>query len=320
MAPYLQKLLDWVRDSRAMFVRWGGGLVNIFRVVKQFIIGVIDLAKQFGSGFMRVWEGTLGKTKKTWSDFFDILVFKIMGTIIFFQAFMEPVFYAIGQAIGFMAVGVNAFFKGLSDGMEGIMTPLTELRNMFTELANDIFGDEEVAKEFAKIMEQLGFIVGTVTVVAIELLVATVRTLVVTLQEAYYLTKALLQLATDDFSGAMESFNKMGEVGERYWEKQKQMGKRTWGKITTAGVRLGVMDEEKQVEDISPATRTYAVDKSNTVKQDVKVTIGQITVQSQTDNPVEHGTKTGYAIEQELRRTLMNNLHSQGIYPIGVGQ
>ena len=33
LLPYLQKLLDWVRDNRKMFIAWGGVLVNVFNGV-----------------------------------------------------------------------------------------------------------------------------------------------------------------------------------------------------------------------------------------------------------------------------------------------
>ena len=36
LAPYLQKLLDWVRDNRVMFIKWGEVLANAFKVAVGF--------------------------------------------------------------------------------------------------------------------------------------------------------------------------------------------------------------------------------------------------------------------------------------------
>jgi len=40
IAPMLQKMLDWVRDHRALFVKWGGTVVSIFKIVTTFAKGV----------------------------------------------------------------------------------------------------------------------------------------------------------------------------------------------------------------------------------------------------------------------------------------
>jgi len=47
LMPYLQKFLNWVRDHRAMFVRWGAVLVNVFQVVVQGVKSAINILKPF---------------------------------------------------------------------------------------------------------------------------------------------------------------------------------------------------------------------------------------------------------------------------------
>ena len=51
--PVLQKFLDWVRDNRAMFVKWGQILVTIFHVVSAAIGRVIEI----GKGLLRTFGG-----------------------------------------------------------------------------------------------------------------------------------------------------------------------------------------------------------------------------------------------------------------------
>ena len=49
--PLLQKFLDWVRDNRAMFVKWGQTLVTIFTVVSKAVGNVIELGKKLIASF-----------------------------------------------------------------------------------------------------------------------------------------------------------------------------------------------------------------------------------------------------------------------------
>ena len=49
LMPMLQRMLDWVRDHRTLFVKWGTVLANIFKVI-------INLGKQLVSIFTTITD------------------------------------------------------------------------------------------------------------------------------------------------------------------------------------------------------------------------------------------------------------------------
>lgn len=70
MAPYLQKLLDWVRDNRASFVKWGQVVANAFNVVLMVAKQVWGVLQTVASSLKPIIHGSLG-------DFVNLLLTKV---------------------------------------------------------------------------------------------------------------------------------------------------------------------------------------------------------------------------------------------------
>ena len=81
--PLLQKMLDWVRDNRAQFVKWGATVANIFRtvvVVAKTLWEVFkSLVDMVGSAFQKAFNTNF----KSFDEFLNVLSFKISAVIIF---------------------------------------------------------------------------------------------------------------------------------------------------------------------------------------------------------------------------------------------
>ena len=81
--PLLQKMLDWVRDNRAQFVKWGTTVANIFRtvvVVAKTLWEVFkSLVDMVGSAFQKAFNTNF----KSFDEFLNVLSFKISAVIIF---------------------------------------------------------------------------------------------------------------------------------------------------------------------------------------------------------------------------------------------
>lgn len=118
LMPLLQQLLDWVRDNRALFVRWGAVVARVIRGVVKAVRFLIDLLQTIGKKLLQ-WMGM-----DSLAEFINILSFKI-ATI------------AIGIKI--LAQSVGTFIKGIWDRAGGEATRLiTNLWDTLVMVGEDI--------------------------------------------------------------------------------------------------------------------------------------------------------------------------------------
>jgi phage-related protein len=99
LMPYLQKVLDWVRENRFRFLQWGTVLVNIFRAIIQVGKAVIDALKPIFDAFSNVTKKMFGNSVKTISDLLNIVLFRLTVVALFMVEILKPVFRAIGKLI-----------------------------------------------------------------------------------------------------------------------------------------------------------------------------------------------------------------------------
>lgn len=143
--PLLQKMLDWVRDSRGKFVKWGQHLANVFRAVVQGVKNIIEFVKRMSiivSGFA---EKIFGDRIKSIEDIFNLVVFKIAVVVQFVSLLIEQ--------LGGLFSG---FFSGLGDiaiPLKGIGQSLGDFLSIFTQ-ANDE-GDS-----FKSVLSSIGTLLG----------------------------------------------------------------------------------------------------------------------------------------------------------------
>jgi hypothetical protein len=81
--PMLQAMLDWTRDNRAQFVKWGTVLANVFgavTVTAKVLWGVFkELTAAVGDSFQRAFHTSF----KTFDEFLNVLSFKVSAVIIY---------------------------------------------------------------------------------------------------------------------------------------------------------------------------------------------------------------------------------------------
>lgn len=126
--PLLQKMLDWVRDSRGMFIRWGQSIANVFKAVVSGVKTIISFIRRMSEQVAGFINNIFGTQIKNISDVFDLLTFKLATVIQFVSLILED--------IGGVFTG---FFGGLGDvgpSLKGIIESLLEFLKIFTQ-AND---------------------------------------------------------------------------------------------------------------------------------------------------------------------------------------
>lgn len=88
--PLLQRFLNWVRDNRAMFVKWGQTLANIFGVVVNSIGEMIAIGKKMFETFLGFVNKIFGSNIKDLQDLLNILAFKFAVVFEFLKAITKP--------------------------------------------------------------------------------------------------------------------------------------------------------------------------------------------------------------------------------------
>ena len=116
--PYLQKMLDWVRDHRALFAKWGQAVADVLKTV-------IDVGKTLWNTLKDVTEiltnslqRGLGTSFKSLDEFISVLQVKI--------AFVTLL---IGDVI-------KEMFNKISPTFEYVIEKGSEILNFFTSLAS----------------------------------------------------------------------------------------------------------------------------------------------------------------------------------------
>ena len=81
--PLLQKMVDWVRDNRAQFVKWGTTVANIFRTVTIVARTLWDVFKSLVDTVGNAFQRAFNTNFKTFDEFLNVLSFKISAVTIY---------------------------------------------------------------------------------------------------------------------------------------------------------------------------------------------------------------------------------------------
>ena len=135
--PYLQKMLDWVRDHRALFAKWGQAVADVLKTV-------IDVGKTLWNTLKDVVEiltnslqKGLGTSFKSLDEFISVLQVKI--------AFVTLL---IGDV-------VKAMFEKIAPTFEYIIGKGSEVLSFFTDLFSAWTTGNDTGKNFMNIMNTL---------------------------------------------------------------------------------------------------------------------------------------------------------------------
>lgn len=115
LIPVLQRLLDWTRNNRAMFVKWGGVIVNIFKSLKVLFKVVFNTLKALTKGLMDSITGLTKFASKDITQTINLLIFKLTALFLVLEAKLTPVFEFLGKELDGITNLFVDFFKSLKD-------------------------------------------------------------------------------------------------------------------------------------------------------------------------------------------------------------
>ena len=162
LMPLLQKMLNWVRDHRTMFVKWGQIVVTIFKTIVGWVQRAIKFFRKLSEGLIQFVNRTFGMQIKKISELFNVLTFKIVAVFQYIGALIAPIFKKIMETaaeIGkFLIEPMKAFFEGID--LTGIIDSFglfwDSLKNVFTTLRNI----DERTGAITATFKTLGIIIG----------------------------------------------------------------------------------------------------------------------------------------------------------------
>lgn len=165
--PWLQKLLDWVRNNRGMFVKWGATLANIFNSVVSAVQKIIEVGKEMLSTFIGFINRVFGTNIKNLTDIFNILTFKLAVVLTYVQSIISPLMKMMEPLIDLIGIGLagawqtaTSFLGGFFKGLEGISTPINNIMKTMQGILNSLFSINEEGHSLQTIFGTIGEILG----------------------------------------------------------------------------------------------------------------------------------------------------------------
>ncbi len=162
LLPYLQKILDWTRDNRAMFVRWGNVLANIFRIIVDLVKTFYDMVKRLWDRLTAGIERVFGKTVNTMTELVNVLLFKITAVAQWIMLTVEPIVGFIIDAFMGMLTAAREFFAGFSKGFGDIGADLDDFLGSISRLLDKMTGLKDTGGAVVKTFRTLGTVLGMV--------------------------------------------------------------------------------------------------------------------------------------------------------------
>lgn len=191
--PLLQDMLDWVRDSRVRFVKWGNNLANIFRVVVSGVKSIISFIKRMSEQASIFAERVFGERTRSIEDIFNLVTFKLSTVIEFAGILAEDVgnmfsnviknLNGIGTPLGeiinnlsalfgdllkFTVAVTDSFLLGFVPAIKDAMTPIKGISESLLSIFDSIFGSTESIKTWKGVFEGIGTVVGNTLVASFE--------------------------------------------------------------------------------------------------------------------------------------------------------
>ena len=243
IVPLLQKMLDWVRDHRAMFVQWGNVLVNIFRAVKTIVMSFIDLLKNMWERLSSGLERIFGKTQNTVMQTVNLILFKLTVVFMLIMQLMQPV-------IDFIVDGFLKIIEYVKKFGEGFMSTVGDITPNIMDLGkslDNLFGrTTNLSGAFGKLGEVLGVTVKPL----LSGIASMIDGIALSIDGLIMAFNVLQGLKEGGFEGAKKAWEK-GDA----WQKSKERGDARW-KDTWENTKSGVntiFNGESNVAPIKPA-------------------------------------------------------------------
>lgn len=212
--PILQDILDWVRDNRSLFVRWGETVVGIFRVGAQIVGAFANALNIVFDAIQKVLREVFG-FPATFEETINLILFKLSAVAIFIGQLLEPVaqFLAdiledatplidsLTDAVNFIGEIATSLAGGFLRGIQGIREPIQEIINAVTEVIDTIIGGESNLESWKSIFDGIGEVLGGTIKIALNAIATVVKFLAALLRPIIIFVRDGIQNLIDPLFG-----------------------------------------------------------------------------------------------------------------------
>jgi hypothetical protein len=179
LMPILQSFLNWVRDNRAMFVKWGTVLANVFRSIFSILKMVMKIAKDLFRTLADSLERIFGKTTQTVTDMMNVILFKITAIAMFILMTLKPIFEFLIDQFTKIIERVKNFAEGFWESFGSVIPILKEFANLWDRIMKIFNKLTPAQSKVNSSFKRLGSILGT-TVLVVLLAIVSALDLVIT--------------------------------------------------------------------------------------------------------------------------------------------
>lgn len=163
LIPMLQRVMNWVRDNRVVFLRLGTVIANVFRTA-------MGIMKNFFGVLQSLFEGmnrTLGEMLnfENITEALNVALFKISLLFAFLEAKTRPYAELLGEIFGQIIISVKSFAKGFVDTFINV----AESMNIWDDLKLVLEGIRDILEYLSPAFEKLGQIIGTIVAGGLKL-------------------------------------------------------------------------------------------------------------------------------------------------------
>lgn len=303
LMPLLQGLLDWTRDNRTLFVKWGQAIAGVLKSAINGFKQFLGFMKRVGGGALdfinRIFDSSIG----SFSELINVAIFKIATAVEFFKALMAPLGELLGPLVDqFVDILVptvqslasilgkvaefavrigTAFLEGWLEGVQGIEGPITKIWDAIKGILDALFTGEGPLEFWSKTFEGIGKIVGTVLVGAFE-------TIGLVLQGIEFVIRKIIEFFNSEAFQA---------VWNHLFAPREDDKSRMTGGVNVGGEGLGTLSREGRIGELREGNiNNTSNNTDNSINMNVTVNANGM--------PEGMAEQTGSEIMDALRRKL----------------
>jgi hypothetical protein len=314
LIPMLQRMLNWVRDNRVVFLRLGAVIKNVFKTAISITRNFFNVLKSLVEGFNETMGNILRFDNIT--EALNVAMFKITLLFSFLEIKLRPFAKILGEIFGQIIESVQSFVKGFAETFKSV----TKSMGIWDDLKTTLEGIRDLLDYISPVFEVFGNIIGTHVAANIKLLLIPLKILM-----------KFLSGLKDMMEGKIDFKEFVSGLGEETFESLKDVGK---GILEGAGKTIEtskkafkkMTGKEEKVDDaiIKPdgtIIRTNPLDTIMAVKNPEKamggskqLSIGDMNINLTVTegNAKQAGINFVDGLEFQIRNVFMQNSISTG--------
>ena len=306
LLPLLQGVLNWTRDNRANFVKFGEVMVSVFRLVKTVVTAAFETIKPLIDAVFKFVRGMTGGGSLL--DTINVVLFKVTAAVLFLMDLLKPLYKTVADIVTSIGDGLAGAFKGFKFD---IIEKLASLLGKISTLVQDL------DPAFSSLGGTIGTVLGESLKVAIGILGAFVDTLSLALDLIHAISSG------DDSNKALNDMFK--KYGEKFSANIKQttgksVGEFLFGRFAKKkeeNMDDGIITKDGKVIHTSPddnivATKSLPFGGGRQGGGNVSVNFGNFNVTVTEGNAENAGRNLANGLQGQIRNLILDNLVATG--------